>query len=217
MRVGRLLPSVLAFSLVLLAAQAAVAATITDSFNRPNGPLGPPWMQVGTWAVQANRARFTSSQAYGYATVNLPTSAATVEADITLSPTFRRANAGLTILWRDGANHVFCKIEVTAGRPTGLMAIGRKLGGRVTSLLSYRTKTGFANGVTYHVVCRRSGDAVTLTVSGGNLASPLSVAYKLTSADKAAFGTATRVGLRSRRAADEDDGLSAWDNFVAVG
>ena len=213
----RLVAGVLACSLVVLAAETAAATTTTDAFNRPNGPLGSPWSQEGSWAVEDLRARFTSSQAYGYATVPMPTSTSVVEADITLSPTFRRANAGLTILWRDKSNHVFCKIEVTAGRPTGLMSIGRKKGGKVTSLLSYRAGTGFANGQTYHVVCGRTGDVVTMTVSGGNLGSPLSVSYALTSSDKAAFGNATRVGLRSRRYWDEDDGLSTWDNFVAVG
>ncbi len=213
----RSVAAVLACSLVVIAAPAAWAWTTTDSFDRTDGSLGSPWSQVGSWAVEDARARFTSSQSYGYATVAMPTSAPVVEADITLSPTFRRANAGLTILWRDKSNHVFCKVEVTAGRPTGLMSIGRMRGGTITSLLAYRAGTGFANGETYHVVCGRSGDVVTMTVSGGNLASPLSLSYRLSSTDKNAFGNATRVGLRSRRYWDEDDGLSTWDNFVAVG
>ena len=115
-------------------------------------------------------------------------SAFVVEANIRLSSTFRRANAGLTVLWRNAANHIFCKIEVTSGRPTGLMSIGRKLNNVTASLLAFRAGTGFVNGQTYRVACSRLGNRLTMTVSGGNLQSSLSVGYTLTSADLAAFG-----------------------------
>jgi hypothetical protein len=199
---------------------AGAAPAIWDGFDRPDGPIGSTdtgqgWQQTsGTWVVQSNRARVTTTSAYGYATVPVASSSAfTVEVDITLSPTFRRANAGLTVLWRNSSNHIFCKIEVTRGRPTGLMSIGRKLNNSVTSLLRFRSGTGFVNGQTYHVSCARSNNRITMRVSGGNLPTPLSIEYALTSADLSAFGTATRAGLRSRFAWDEDDGRSTWDNF----
>jgi hypothetical protein len=206
--------------LLTLATAAGAAPGITDSFTRPDGPIGvtetgQSWLPSGsTWVVQSNRARVTTTTSYGYATVPIASSSTfVVEADIGLSPTYRRANAGLTVLWRSASNHIFCKIEVTQGRPTGLMSIGRKLNNVVTSLLAFRAGTGFRNGQTYHVSCSRAGNRLTMTVSGGNLRAPISVAYTLTSSDLAAFGTANRAGLRSRYFWDEDDGLSTWDNF----
>ena len=206
--------------LLVLATPAAAAPPITDTFGRPNGPIGvtdtgQTWLQTnGTWAIESNHARVTTRTSYGYATVQIASASAfVVEANIRLSSTFRRANAGLTVLWRNATNHIFCKIEVTSGRPTGLMSIGRKLNNVTASLLAFRAGTGFVNGQTYHVACSRSGNRLTMTVSGGNLQAPLSVGYTLTSADLAAFGTARGAGLRSRFASDEDDGGSTWDDF----
>ena len=162
------------FVVLVLATPAAAAPPITDTFGRPNGPIGvtdtgQTWLQTnGTWAIESNHARVTTRTSYGYATVQIASASAfVVEANIRLSSTFRRANAGLTVLWRNAANHIFCKIEVTSGRPTGLMSIGRKLNNVTASLLAFRAGTGFVNGQTYHVACSRSGNRLTMTVSGG--------------------------------------------------
>jgi hypothetical protein len=198
---------------IALLLAALLVAPFSDSFDRVDGPLAAPWQQNnGTWVVSGSAARFASAQSYGYATV--PGTSA--EADIKLSPTPHRGNAGLTIMWRDAKNHIFCKIENTTGNPNGLMSIGRKSNNAVTSLLAKTMNAGLHNGVTYHVACRRAGDVITMTVSGGDVSVPKTISYTLTSADKAAFGSGVRVGLRSRVYFDEDDGRSTWDNFLAV-
>jgi hypothetical protein len=110
-----------------------------------------------------------------------------------------------------GANdNFFCKIEVTNGNPNGLMSIGRRIGGATASLLASAKNTGYVNGGTYHVVCGRVGNVITMTVG------PRTISYMLTKSDLAAVGSATRVGLRTHLAPDEDDLLSSYDNFVVM-
>lgn len=189
-----------------------VAATFptSDDFS---GPIGPPWQASGgTWSVFSGRAKVATSQ-FANGSVFLVrdigiSTGFTVEADITLSPKVKRANAGLTLLWKDSKNHLFCKTEVTSGNPNGLMSIGRKIGGTVKSLLAKAAPTGFVNGGTYHVSCGRVGGLITMT------AGSRTITYQLTSSDKNAFGSATRVGLRSHVASDEDDKGSLYDNFT---
>lgn len=217
-RLGKLLPAQLALVLALvlscLASVPASATSLSDSFNRRDGALGAPWTTVNsTWGVRSNRAKALTSQytaGVGYAVRPFVSTNFTVSAAITLSPTFRRANAGLTILFANHANNIFCKIEVTEGNPDGLMSIGRRRGGATTSLLAQISGTGFSNGRTYTVACGRSGNTIRMTVG------TRSITYTLTSGDISAFGSATKVGLRCHNVSDEDDGLSTYDNFSAT-
>jgi hypothetical protein len=204
------------------AATSAIAATgagsphgrrpiFSDSFGRADGALGLPWTATAsTWGVRSGRAQLLSgtyASTTATATVNVGTTNVTVAADITLSSTPRRANAGITPGFVDYRNNLYCKIEVSPVNPNGLMSIGRRLNGTTTSRLVYAGNTGFVNGGTYHVVCVRSGSTVRMTVGART------IAYTLTSSDLAVFGATTKVGLRSHMAADEDDGGSRYDNF----
>ena len=142
--------------------------------------------------------------------MNAGTTDVSVSADITLSSTYHRANAGLTPGAVDYKNNLFCKIEVTDGNPNGLMSIGRRLNNVITSQLAAYRNAGFVNGATYHVTCARAGNVVTMTVG------TRSISYTLTSSDRAAFASATRVGMRAHVAPDEDDGMSVFDAFTVT-
>jgi hypothetical protein len=200
------------------------AATTYDTFDRPDATAlgdaesGQPWEYFnGNWRISSGAAVFEPGGSVAEATLDTGMSDAfKAEADITLSPTLDRANAGITILHRNHGNHVFCKVEVTAGHPNGFMSIGTYVGGTGTSLLgpaSFDDDVGLRNGETYHVACRREGDRVVWTIDGGSLVERARVHYLLTAADIAAFGDATSQGLRSRYAFDEDDGGSRWEDF----
>ncbi len=77
----------------------------------------------------------------------------------------------------------------------------------ITSQLAARENVGFVAGRTYHVVCARSANVVTMMVGARE------ISYSLSPADLASFGSTTMVGFRSHLAPDEDDGGSAYDNF----
>ena len=224
--IKRLATAVVVLVVLTLAMGSAAAASGTwDSFDRVDGPMGLtatglPWSAVNsTWGVRAQQASLLTTRyadTLAYAVVNGGVSSAfTVSADVRLSPTFQRANGGLTVLFASGNNNIFCKTEVTHANPSGLMSIGRRLSGRTTSLLASIRNTGFVNGGLYHVTCGRTGDVITMTVTGGGVG-PLSVSYTLTSADRSAFGSATLVGLRSHVFTDEDDRLTSYDNFAVT-
>jgi hypothetical protein len=107
-------------------------------------------------------------------------------------------------------------VEVTAEHKGGFMSIGHFLGGVADSLLAYKTKVGVENGGTYRMQITRSGPKVTCTVSGGGLAAPSSVVYKLPRAEARALRPGKSAGLRARWDPDENDGLSSWDNFSVI-
>lgn len=200
--------------LVGLTALPASAITVADSFDRPDGALSSPWSAVNsTWAVRSNKARVSTTRyasGIAYAVRSFVSANFSVSARITLSSIPRRANAGLTLLFVNDANNIFCKIEVTEGNPNGLMSTGRRRSGVTTSLLAKYRGTGFVNGGTYGVTCRRSGNVIRMTVGART------ISYTLTSTDLSAFGSGYQVGLRAHVAADEDDGSSTYDDFSAV-
>jgi hypothetical protein len=205
---------------MIVAGQAHAAVGASDNFNRSDGPIGTAtsgqaWVQAnGTWVVKSGAAMVTNAGHISEATV--PTGLSDkykVAADITLSPTPLRANAGLAAQYKDHADGLFCKTEVTAGHKGGFMSIGKILNGAGNSLLAYKTKVGVKNGGTYHMEFSKSGTTLTCTVSGGGLASPSTITYKLTKSENHALRGAMAAGLRARWDVDEDDGLSKWDNF----
>ncbi len=203
------------------------ASVVSDRFNRHDAVMlgdadsGQSWEYAnGTWSVDAGTAVFNAEGSVAEAIVDSDLSDAfKAEADITLSSESLRANAGLTILHRDHANHVFCKVEVTEGHPEGFISIGKYVDGRGRSLLgppSYEDGLGLHNGRTYHGICKREGDRISWRISGGDLDTAKRVHYTLSTDDIAAFGDATAHGLRARVAWDEDDGGTRWDNFDVV-
>jgi hypothetical protein len=205
----------------------SAAASVVDSFNRRDSAMlgeadsGQPWeYSNGTWSVDADTAVFNADGSIAEAIVDSHLSDSfKAEADITLSSQPLRANAGLTILHRDHANHIFCKVEVTAGHPEGFISIGKYVDGRGRSLLgpaANEDDLGLTNGETYHGICKRRADQISWRISGGDLDSPERVRYDLSAEDIAAFGDATAHGLRARVAQDEDDAGTRWDNFDVV-
>lgn len=202
----------------------APASVVSDTFNRHDAAIlgeadsGQSWeYSNGSWSIDADAAVFNADGSVAEAVVDSDLSDAfKAEAEITLSSESLRANAGLTILHRDHANHIFCKVEVTEGHPEGFISIGKYVDGRGRSLLgpaSYEDGLGLHNGQTYHGVCKRRGDRISWRISGGDLDTQERVHYDLSAEDIAAFGDATTHGLRARVAWDEDDGGTRWDNF----
>lgn len=143
----------------------------------------------------------------------------TVSANIGLSPTPMRANVGLVGLFADRMNHLVCKVEVSEGHPEGLLAIGEERQGLTTSLLAERDAVGFVSGKTYHlrlhVPSSLADSPVTCRASSRGMR-PAKVAYRLTAASIAAYGSGTGQGLRIKIFDDEDDGKSSWDDFEVV-
>ncbi|MFN8233906.1 MAG: hypothetical protein U0V56_10700 [Actinomycetota bacterium] len=138
---------------------------------------------------------------------------------ITLSPTRERANVGLVGLFVDRMNHLTCKLEVSEGHPDGLLAIGEELDGRTTSLLSSRTGVGLRNGASYRLVLTIPTDPASAPVRcrvQGSGVGRQTVAFRLGSESLAAFGGGTGQGLRIKIFGDEDDGGSAWRDFLVV-
>jgi hypothetical protein len=205
----------------------AALSVVSDAFDRQDAATlgdadsGQQWEYAnGTWSVDAATAVFNADGSIAEATVDSDLSDDfKAEADIRLSPEPLRANAGLTILHRDHANHIFCKVEITEGHPEGFISIGKFVDGRGKSLLgppSYEDGLGLHNGRTYHGICKRQGDRISWRISGGDLDTAERVHYTLSAEDIAAFGDATAHGLRARLAWDEDDGGTRWDNFDVV-
>jgi hypothetical protein len=194
-------------------ASAAVPLPFFDGFDRPSGPMTSPWTNTNGWFVENGQVKLTLN---GIAETVVDTGVSDhyrVSANITLSP--NRANAGLTVLWKSAANHIFCKIEVTPGNPTGLMAIGHRLNGKTISLLKSAKGFGLKKGGTYLLTVTKAGQVITSSVSGAGIAGGVkTISYTLTAAETAAFGSATSAGLRGKNLYDEDDGQSRYDNFL---
>jgi hypothetical protein len=195
------------------AAMAAVSMPFSDGFGRSNGPLGSPWTNTGGWAIDDGRVKLTSN---GHAETVVDTGLSDdyrVSADIALSP--NRANAGLSTLWKNHSNHLFCKIEVTPGNPQGLMSIGHQLNGRNKSLLKSAKGFGLDKGKTYQLSVTKQGRTISCTVSGSSInGGAKTISYTLNGEQTSAFGSATRSGFRGKNLFDEDDGKTRYDNFA---
>ncbi len=204
-----------------------------DTFAGPAGPIisstsGQAWATWGlacsdchpVFATDGSRATMAPGSAKNFiwlATVD--TGSATgiaIRASIKLSPTPLRANVGIVGLFADRMDHLVCKVEVSARHPEGLLAIGEERDGVTTSLLGERDEVGFVAGKAYllklHVPSSLSSSPVTCRASGQGIR-PTKVAYQLTAASIAAYGSGTGQGLRIKIFDDEDDGQSSWDDF----
>jgi hypothetical protein len=165
---------------------------------------------TGGWYIDAGRLAHTYTDHTSFVELVRPANVQRVEADITLSP--GRSNAGLTLLWKDHSNHLWTKLEVTPGNPSGLFSIGKRSGGVVSSLLT-KTFGGLQAGQTYHLsFSYASGVATARAVSVDGLYDR-TLTYKLTRADVTAFGAGTKAGARGKFLYDEDDGGTRWDNM----
>jgi hypothetical protein len=218
MRSRRHVVTVIAAAALLLAASPAAAVGFRDSFNRPNGPIGPGYTEYkGAWLVRSRQAAVARAAPFSYATVHTGLSMNyRVDVDLALSPTRLRADAGLVTLYKDRANQLFCKVEVTRDHTGGFLTIGHLLPGDNNGLLSYRTNVGVRNGRTYHMRLVRDRRDVACTISGRDLGRSFTVRHRLTAAELDAFGKARRSGLRARITRREDDGGTRWDNFTVT-
>jgi hypothetical protein len=139
-----------------------------------------------------------------------------IDADITLSPTALRANAGLAFRAQSGRSYLWIKVQRTKTYPEGAIAIAKTEDGETVPRLEQLDAVGLENGRTYHVVVLLRGDEVQLQVSGGTLGEPAVVSYTLTAEEALRFDGGL-VGLRSRMDPSdvtEDDGGSRWDDLV---
>ena len=93
------------------------------------------------------------------------------------------------------------------------MTIGRRLRGKVTSLLA-SSRGGLIRGATYHIVLQVSGGVATFTATGVTVAFSRTITYRLSSSDLGAFGSGGYAGVRAKYLYDEDDGGSRWDNLT---
>jgi hypothetical protein len=129
---------------------------------------GAVWTQVNhSWSVQDGQAVATAGRLrIGYSVMATPVSDAfTVQADITLSPTYDRAAPALVTNWVDNKNNMVTKLEVTPGHPGGMLAVGDQIDGQIHSTLCKVDRLGLTNGATYRLAVTRSGDVVTGSVS----------------------------------------------------
>jgi hypothetical protein len=190
----------------------SLGTTATGQTWRASGPC--------TWGIRDGMAKALSWPWDGHceAYVNTQVSGnVSVVGDIRLSPTYRRANAGLVFLYVSAHDHMWAKIEVTPGHPKGLLTIGKEADGKIHSLLAYADAVGLANGWTYRLrvtIANGPPTRVTATVSGGNLSTPRTVSHTLTSTEMSRYSGATGYGLRLHTASDEDDGRTAWKSFT---
>ena len=201
--------TMVAFVLIALTSTPA-GATTTDTFSSPDLSY---YVAGGTsgWFVDAGRLAHTYAPNAGFVELVRQADAPRAEADITLSS--GRSNVGLTVLWKDHKNHLWTKVEITPGNPNGLISIGRRRGGTVTSLL-VSTKGGLVRGATYHVSLGVDAGVATASVTGVSVAFSRTLAYRLTAQDLAAFGAGGYAGARAKYFFDEDDGGSRWDDLT---
>jgi len=198
-----------ALAIMVVTPTQAMAAT-TDSFS---SPVLSGYVAGGAsgWYVDSERLAHSYSSRMSFVELVRPAGAPYAEADLTLSS--GRANAGLTVLWKDHSNHLWAKLEISPGNPSGIMTIGRRLRGKVTSLLT-ASKGGLVSGATYHIVLQVSGGVATFTATGVTVSFSKTITYRLSSGDLSAFGSGSYAGVRAKYLYDEDDGGSRWDNLT---
>lgn len=124
-----------------------------------------------------------------------------------------RTNAGLAMLFKDHANHLWGKIEISPGHPRGFMSIGHRIRGRTASLLA-RSPVRLKRGTPYRLRLAKHQMHVRLTVSTRSGARLGSIVHTLTRSERQALAGGSKAGLRSKTLWDEDDGGSRWRWFA---
>ena len=123
-----------------------------------------------------------------------------------------RTNAGVTTLFKDHANHMWGKIEISPGHPRGFMSIGHMIRGRTESLLA-RSPVRLKRGTPYRLRLAKHQMRLRLTVSTRSGAQLRSIGHTLTTGERRALAGGSKAGLRSKTLWDEDDGGSRWRWF----
>lgn len=195
---------------VLLAMSSQAWAATTDTFSSPE-LSGYAAGGASGWYVENEQLAHTYGSRTSFVELVRPAGAPYAEADLTLSS--GRSNAGLTVLWKDHSNHLWAKLEISPGNPSGIMTIGRRLRGKVKSLL-VRSRGGLVRGATYHIVLQVQSGVATFTATGVTVPFSRTITYRLTSSDLSAFGSGSYAGARAKYLYDEDDGGSRWDDLT---
>ena len=101
---------------VLLAMSSQAWAATTDPFSSSE-LSGYAAGGASGWYVTNEQLAHTYTSNTSFVELVRPAETPRAEADLTLST--GRANAGLTVLWKDHSNHLWAKLEITPGNPTG--------------------------------------------------------------------------------------------------
>ena len=140
-----------------------------------------------------------------------------ISSSLRLSPT--HSNVGLVGPYVDAGNHAFCKVEKTPAHPSGYLAIGRRIRGREPAIMVEEDGIGLTGALRYTLTMVREGADLRCRISrGGSTFATLD--YSMRTADRNAYGTGRKVGIRMRLVArgtrrDEDDGRSRFEGFTA--
>lgn len=227
-------PKMIALALsttLLLAALGGVAGArirtvVREPFNGTAPELPRRWHDIdGDWRRAKGSARIVEGSVsartnVAYSVRKLQSSygkrGMAISSKIRLSPGW--SNVGVVGPFRDAGNHLFCKVERTQPHPEGFLAIGRRLNGHKPEILVHVNPIGLQAAGRYILRATRKGANTTCSISqSGTRLGQLS--YTMRAADRAAFGSGHKVGLRMRLVArgtrrDEDDGRSKFERFT---
>jgi hypothetical protein len=208
------------------AAGARIRTVVREPFNGTAPELPRRWHDIdGDWRRAKGSARIVEGSVsaqtnVAYSVRRLRSSygkrGMAISAKIRLSPGW--SNIGIVGPFRDVGNHLFCKVERTKPHPEGFLAIGRRLNGHMPEILVHQNQIGLVAGERYILKATRKGASTTCSISqSGTRLGRLT--YTMRSADRAAFGSGRKVGIRMRLVArgtrrDEDDGRSKFERFT---
>ena len=223
--VALLLGVVMALTLVN-GASARVRTVIREPFNGTAPELPRRWHDIdGDWRRVKGSARIVEESVsartnVAYSVRRMRSSygkrGMAITTKIRLSPGL--SNVGVVGPLRDAGNHLFCKVERTKPHPDGFLAIGRRLHGHKPEILEHGNQIGLLAGQRYILKATRRGANTTCSISQKGTRLAL-LTYTMRAADRSAFGSGRKVGIRMRLVArgtrrDEDDGRSKFERFT---
>lgn len=198
---------------------------LSDSFDRANsavaigtadGANGGTWSALrGTWGISSNKA-YQVAAAPMDAVAMLPSGYVAdgyVQAEVTLSATANRADAGLIFHALDANNFLMVNISKTAAND--YVALWKCVAGSYTQL-GIASGLGLVNGSTYTLRVEFFGGQVYVYTKGPtDTANQLRVSYLMLSGELNQFGSYGGHGLRLNAQTTGDDNGSRFDNFKA--
>ncbi len=212
---------------LMSSASARVRTVIREPFNGTGSELPRRWHDIdGDWRRAKGSARIVEGSVsartnVAYSVRQMRSSygkrGIAITTKIRLSPGL--SNIGIVGPFRDVENHLFCKVERTKPHPEGFLAIGRRLHGHQPAILVHENQIGLEAGQRYILKATRKRSKTTCSISQSGTRLAI-LTYTMRPADRAAFGSGRKVGIRMRLVArgtrrDEDDGRSRFERFVA--
>jgi hypothetical protein len=203
---------------VLMVSTVETASAFTTTFRSRSLKGWRDAPAAARWVARSGSLRRVY-RPVGYAELVRPT-AYGIRDDFAVTALIRtspgRTNAGVTTLFRNHANHMWGKIEISPGYPQGFMSIGRRIRGKTVSLLA-RSRIDLKRGTPYRLRMTKVGNRLQLTVSTEGGTRLRSIGHTLTRLERRALRPASKAGLRSKTLFDEDDGRSRWLRFSVSG